>query len=59
MFTQTATSLRPSAPSAGELINDAWLRWSVQTSDERAALSVAEMAECRCPDLCDRDHANE
>lgn len=37
---------------------DPWLVWSVPTT-EREQLSVAELAECRCPDLCDRDHANE
>ncbi len=24
-----------------------------------AALSAAELAECTCPDFCERDHGNE
>lgn len=36
-----------------------WLVWSIETPEERRILSVAELAECCCPDLCDRDHANE
>ena len=36
-----------------------WLLWNVETPADRQVLSVAEMAECCCPDLCDRDHANE
>jgi hypothetical protein len=36
-----------------------WLLWRPEAPDERMVLTVAELAECRCPDLCDRDHANE
>jgi hypothetical protein len=36
-----------------------WLRWSVETPAQREVLTSAELSECRCPDLCDRDHANE
>ncbi len=38
---------------------DAWLLWRAETPTVPGILSVAELAECRCPDLCDRDHENE
>lgn len=36
-----------------------WLRWRPKRARRPEVLSVAELAECTCPDLCDRDHANE
>jgi hypothetical protein len=36
-----------------------WLRWRPKRPARPQVLSVAELAECMCPDLCDRDHANE
>jgi hypothetical protein len=36
-----------------------WLVWRPEIPDDGGTLSVAELAECSCPDLCDRDHANE
>ena len=27
--------------------------------DERSDLCTAELAECTCPDFCERDHGNE
>ncbi|HEY7527273.1 MAG TPA: hypothetical protein VIA82_10635 [Candidatus Limnocylindria bacterium] len=36
-----------------------WLRWRPDAPVRAPVLSVAELAECTCPDLCDRDHANE
>lgn len=50
--TQPTQSIQPSA-------TEAWLAWRVDSPVEPHVLSVAELAECRCPDLCDRDHANE
>jgi hypothetical protein len=38
---------------------DPWLLWRAETPTAAGILSVAELAECRCPDLCDRDHENE
>jgi hypothetical protein len=38
---------------------NSWLQWSLELPEEPRRLSVAELAECRCPDLCDRDHGNE
>ncbi|MBX5474913.1 MAG: hypothetical protein IRZ20_07855 [Thermoleophilia bacterium] len=32
---------------------------AVAESRPGAALSTAELAECTCPDFCERDHANE
>jgi hypothetical protein len=37
----------------------------IETEDERTELPdadapcTAELAECTCPDFCERDHANE
>jgi hypothetical protein len=36
-----------------------WLLWRPETQGGPELLPVAELAECRCPELCDRDHANE
>jgi hypothetical protein len=36
-----------------------WLLWRAEVPARPQVLSVAELAECTCPDLCDRDHANE
>jgi hypothetical protein len=38
---------------------NAWLNWRPKRHPRPQVLSVAELAECTCPDLCDRDHANE
>jgi hypothetical protein len=50
------------APMAGVTRADRsnpWLLWRPELPHEPQRLTVAELAECRCPDLCDRDHANE
>ncbi len=36
---------------------DSRLQWRPELEPQR--LSVAELAECLRPDLCNRDHANE
>ncbi|HEX6655606.1 MAG TPA: hypothetical protein VF153_05275 [Candidatus Limnocylindria bacterium] len=36
-----------------------WLLWRPEGPARPPVLSVAELAECTCPELCDRDHANE
>ena len=36
-----------------------WLNWRPKNRRQAPVLSVAELAECTCPDLCDRDHPNE
>lgn len=38
---------------------DSRLQWRPELVEEPQRLSVAELAECLCPDLCNRDHANE
>jgi hypothetical protein len=59
MITQPSNAPRPSRVDAAQVAANPWLLWNVETSRDREILSVAELAECRCPDLCDRDHANE
>jgi hypothetical protein len=49
----TGPSVRPASRENPRLI------WRPELPDEGETLSVAELAECCCPDLCDRDHANE
>ena len=36
-----------------------WLNWRPKNRRPVPVLSIAELAECTCPDLCDRDHPNE
>ena len=36
-----------------------WLNWRPKKQRPMPVLSIAELAECTCPDLCDRDHPNE
>lgn len=58
MMTTTLPQLRSSARQADRA--DAWLQWRPELPEqETQRLTVAELAECRCPDLCDRDHQNE
>jgi len=45
--------------AAGDARLNPWLLWRPEQPETPEILSVAELAECRCPDLCDRDHANE
>lgn len=60
MFTQPHTpTARPSRRLGDDQQFNPWLLWSVETPAEREVLTSAELSECRCPDLCDRDHANE
>ena len=59
MMTQIPTVNRAQRPADGPATINPWLLWTVEMPAAREILSVAEMAECCCPDLCDRDHANE
>jgi hypothetical protein len=36
-----------------------WINWRPKNRRPMPVLSIAELAECTCPELCDRDHANE
>ena len=63
--TWTQSPLRRETTPADDRINveaarmNPWLRWRPKHLKPAPVLSVAELAECTCPDLCDRDHANE
>jgi len=61
MYTPAPSSapltLRGSTPNQASI--NPWLLWRAETPAMPERLSVAELAECRCPDLCDRDHDNE
>lgn len=47
------------APRSATPPNAAWIQWRTDLPEQPERLTVAELAECSCPDLCDRDHANE
>lgn len=57
MMTTTLPQMGSSARQA-EWANS-WLQWRRELPEETQRLTVAELAECVCPDLCDRDHQNE
>lgn len=51
---------RPRRPvSASEARMNPWLLWRPEAPEQPEVLTVAEMAECTCPSLCNRDHVNE
>lgn len=59
MFTTAPTRLRAPQPAPATIIDNPWLAWRPELPEQPEVLSVAELAECLCPDLCNRDHANE
>ena len=60
MYTTTASpTTRRTVPTPDQARINPWLLWRVEDPAEPQLLSIAEMAECRCPDLCNRDHFNE
>lgn len=44
---------------AGQARMNPWLLWRPEGPPQPRMLTVAELAECSCPDLCNRDHVNE
>lgn len=64
MITTTPAQMRSSLPGMRSSTRQAewansWLRWRPERPEETQRLTVAELSECRCPDLCERDHQNE
>ncbi len=58
MMTATLLDIRSSASQADRA--KAWLQWRPELPVQEAQrLTVAELAECICPDLCNRDHQND
>ena len=55
MLTSTESDSRPTARSRRPTRGCCGARGA----SEPGILAVAELAECRCPDFCDRDHDNE
>ena len=58
----TGLAARPLVPDGSRpfaIRPDAWLNWRPKRHPRTQVLSVAELAECTCPDICDRDHPNE
>ena len=58
MYTTTVPTT-PRRPTPDEASVNPWLLWRTEAPSEPQVLSIAELAECRCPDLCDRDHGND
>lgn len=60
MLTRMTTQL-PVSPSRATVpaFENAWLAWRLESPVEPRILTVAELAECVCPELCNRDHDNE
>lgn len=68
MLYDTYTDRRPGRPAVavaerpidpGQARMNPWLLWRPERPHAPQVLTVAEMAECLCPDLCNRDHGNE
>ena len=67
MFPNTYTTRQvgrsPTARSrtveAGDARVNPWLLWRPEGPEASQVLNSAEMDECRCPGLCNRDHVNE
>lgn len=55
----TNPAATPTRPASPDPVSNPWLQWRTERPEERTVLSSAELAECRCPDFCDRDHGNE
>jgi hypothetical protein len=36
-----------------------WRRWRLPEADKPERLTSAELSECTCPDLCQRDHDHD
>lgn len=49
----------PILPPTGMAPTNPWLLWRPEMPAEPERLTVAELAECCCPELCDRDHDND
>ncbi len=54
----TTLTQAPPPPRRG-LQADSWLLWRLELPEQPSPLTVADLAECLCPDLCNRDHDNE
>jgi hypothetical protein len=44
---------------AGDARMNPWLFWRPEGPPAPEVLTSAELDECRCPGLCNRDHVNE
>ncbi|MDP9270978.1 MAG: hypothetical protein M3P14_08430 [Chloroflexota bacterium] len=55
----TTTLPKTPSPAHRAAWANSWLRWSPELPEEPLRLTVADLAECVCPDLCNRDHDNE
>ncbi len=45
--------------TADEVRMNPWLLWRPEGPSAPQVLTSAELDECRCPGLCNRDHVNE
>lgn len=59
IFTTPLSPTPARVPPAPRTDENPWLLWRPESPAQPELLTVAELAECRCPELCDRDHDNE
>lgn len=59
MFTSTPDPTREPTHQDNDRPYHPWLLWSSETPARHAVPTIAELAECSCPDLCNRDHDND
>ena len=59
MFTTPLAQTPARAPAAPRPDENPWLLWRPEMPVQPELLTVADLAECRCPELCDRDHDND
>ncbi|HEX6139947.1 MAG TPA: hypothetical protein VF013_05710 [Candidatus Limnocylindria bacterium] len=45
--------------SQSQVRHNPWLAWRPERPHPPQVLSVADLEECRCPGLCNRDHGND
>jgi hypothetical protein len=61
----TRSTLELARPLGGNRMDQAagrrnpWLNWRSERPARFQVLSVAELAECTCPEFCHRDHDND
>lgn len=53
---QHALEPRPASGSGGRRAARARLHLQAPAADPAATLTTAELAECTCPEFCERDH---
>jgi hypothetical protein len=62
---RTGSNLELARPLGGNGVGQAaarrnpWLSWRPKRPARFQVLTVAELSECTCPEICHRDHGND